>query len=136
MASIKELIRSEADQSLSFGDYERPEKGKKADFEFQGDIYEIKTFCEITKLERNGAFTYESVPGTVVTEFRLTDDGMEFTAEGPEDAQITVGLEPDSEYSVRENGQDLGIMETNLGGKLVFSLELSQGKKTIQLVKQ
>ena len=30
----------------------------------QGDLYKVKTFKEITKLERNGMFVYESVPGT------------------------------------------------------------------------
>ena len=49
-----------------------------------------KTFKEITKLERNGMFVYESVPGTAV--FDLAQDGsqMSFRVEGPEDAQITV----------------------------------------------
>lgn len=34
-----------------------------------GDLYKVKTFKEITKLERNGMFVYESVPGTAVTDF-------------------------------------------------------------------
>ena len=32
------------------------------DFEFCGDLYKVKTFFEITKLEKNGMFVYESVP--------------------------------------------------------------------------
>ena len=43
-------------------------KTKKDGFEFQGDIYKVKTFKEITKLEKNGMFVYESVPGTAVEE--------------------------------------------------------------------
>ena len=37
-----------------------------------GDMYKVKTFKEITKLERNGMFVYESVPGTAV--FDLAQD--------------------------------------------------------------
>ena len=56
MAVVKELIRTEENQSISFGNYELPQKSKVSDFEFQGDIYKVKTFKEITKLERNGMF--------------------------------------------------------------------------------
>ena len=54
MSVISELIRSEADGTLSFGNYELESKSKKQDFEHQGDLYKVKTFKEITKLERNG----------------------------------------------------------------------------------
>ena len=69
-------------------------------------------------------FVYESGPGTAV--FSLKQDGscMEFEVEGAEDAQITVEMEADTEYSVSINGEDAGKMQTNLGGKLSFSEEL------------
>ena len=54
MAVIKELIRSEADGTISFGDYTLNEKSKLQDFEHQGDLYKVKTYHDITKLERNG----------------------------------------------------------------------------------
>ena len=73
MAVIDELIREEENGSISFGNYELPTKTKKDGFEYNGDSYKIKTFNEITKLERNGMFVYESVPGTVVHEFRAND---------------------------------------------------------------
>ena len=66
MAVVEEIIRVEADGTLSFGDYTLNQKTKKEGFEFQGDQYKVKTFAEITKLERNGMFVYESVPGTSV----------------------------------------------------------------------
>ena len=62
MAAVKELIRVEADGSISFGDYELAAKTKLKDFNHQGDLYKVKTFREITKLERNDLFVYESVP--------------------------------------------------------------------------
>ena len=100
MAVVKELIRTEDNGSLSFGNYELDQKSKLSDFEHKGDLYKVKTFREITRLERNGAFVYESVPGTAVTDLVMFDGGMTFTVEGPEDAQITVELEAETEYKV------------------------------------
>ena len=62
MAVVEELIRTEADGGISFGNYELDTKTKVSDFEYEGDLYKVKTFKEITKLERNGLFVYESVP--------------------------------------------------------------------------
>lgn len=124
MAAVKELIRKESDNTISFGDYTLGEKTKLDNFEWQGDLYKVKTFQEITKLEKNGSFVYESVPGTAVEHLMETEKGMEFSVEGPEDAQITVGLEADTEYEVYVGGGDAGNMKTNLGGKLSLSVEL------------
>ena len=63
MTAVKELLRANEDGTISFGDYTLPSKTKKEGFEFEGDIYKVKTFSEITKLEKNGMFVYESVPG-------------------------------------------------------------------------
>ena len=82
MAVISELIRSEADGTISFGDYSLSTKAKLDNFEHQGDVYKVKTCREITKLERNGMFVYESVPGTAVEHLKATDTGMEFSVEG------------------------------------------------------
>ena len=49
---------------------------------------------------------------------------MECEVEGAEDAQITVEMEADTEYSISIDGEDAGEMQTNLGGKLSFSVEL------------
>ena len=127
MAAIKELIRKESDNTISFGDYTLDKKTKLDNFEYQGDLYKVKTFWEITKLEKNGSFVYESVPGTAVEHLKETEKGMEFKVEGPEDAQITVGLEADTEYEVYVGGGDAGNMKTNLGGKLSLSVELDAG---------
>mgnify|MGYP007049314938 FL=1 len=51
-----ELIYVEEDGTLGFGDYTLTEKSKVNDFEFNGDLYKVKTFFEMTKLERNGMF--------------------------------------------------------------------------------
>ena len=44
MATIKELIRTEAAGGLSFGNYELDTKSKLSDFEYNGDLYKVKTF--------------------------------------------------------------------------------------------
>jgi len=45
--------------------------------------------------------------------------------EGPEDAQITIELEEDAEYEVSIDGNSVGTMATNMGGKLSFSVEIA-----------
>ena len=134
MTVIEGLIRTENDGSLSFGNYELDTKFKVSDFEHFGDTYKVKTFKEITKLERNDLFVYESVPGTVVTNFKMNGDEVEFDVEGYEDTQIALGLEAEKEYRVYVDGVDVGSGETNLGGKLVLSVELGSGVKTIRVV--
>ena len=91
MAVVKELIRTESNGSISFGDFTLNEKAKKEDFKHEGDIMKVKTYNEITRLEKNGMVLYESVPGTAVTGLKETEDSLEFSVEGPEDAQITLG---------------------------------------------
>lgn len=128
MAVIKELIRTEANGTISFGDYSLMQRAKLDNFEHDGDLYKVKTFREITKLERNGMFVYESVPGTAVTELSVTEDGMTFQVEGTEDAEITLGLEEEKDYQVSVEGVSAGQMKTNLGGKLTISVELDPEK--------
>ena len=124
MSVVSELIRTEADGTISFGNYELPAKSKLSDYQHQGDMYKVKTFKEITKLERNGMFVYESVPGTAVSHLKATENGMSFTVECPTDAQITVELEEETSYQVFVDDKEVGEMKTNLGGKLVLSVEL------------
>ena len=124
MSVISELIRSESDGTISFGDYTLAEKNKLEDYKHDGDLYKVKTYADITKLERNGMFVYESVPGTAVEHFDCSADKVSFVVEGKEDAQITLELEPETEYDITVAGNDAGKMKTNLGGKLNLSVEL------------
>lgn len=128
MPVIEELICTAQDGTISFGNYKLGQKAKKSDFEYQGDMYKVKTYNEITKLERNDMFVYESVPGTVAENFRVTDEGVEFTVEGDKDAQITVQLENDTDYEVYVDDVAVGSMMTNMSGKLSVSVELEEGQ--------
>jgi len=126
MSVVNELIRAGENKGVSFGNYKLTAKSKVDGFELDGDIYKVKTFNEITKLEKNGLFVYESVPGTAVNNLTLTDKGMSFVAEGADTVQVTVGLAADTEYKVFINDLQADKMKTNLSGKLVMSLELSE----------
>lgn len=134
--SDKELLFIEQDGSLSFGNHMLDEKAKMDDFKYNGDLLKCKTYKPMTKLEKNGMFVYESVPGTSVYHFIETDAGVEFEVEGSEDAQITVGLAEDTEYEIVVAGTSAGKMKTNLGGKLSFNAELAgSGKMKVSIKK-
>ena len=136
MAVVEELLRAESDKTLSFGNHKLAAKAKLEDYEHGGNLYKVKTFKELTKLEKNGMFAYESEPGTSVNRFEETENGLTFTVEGDEDAQITVGLEEDTAYKVYVNGANAGEMKTNLSGKLSISVELaSVGAVEVKIVK-
>ena len=134
---MAELIYVQENGKLAFGDYTLAAKAKADGFEFGGDLYKVKTFQEITKLERNGMFVYESVPGTNVTEFSANDKELRFTVEGTTDTQVTLELEAETEYKLFIDGTNIGKMKTNLGGKLVCSLQLAAGRNSeVRVVKQ
>lgn len=124
MAIVEELLRNEESGAISFGNHKLDTKQKKEDFEHLGDLFKVKTYKEMTKLEKNGLFLYESVPGTSVLNFTEMENGVEFLVEGDEDSQITVGLQDDTEYEVYIDGNSVGVMKTGLGGKLNLSVEL------------
>lgn len=132
MAVVKELLRTEADNTLSFGDYTLDAKAKVEDYEFGGNLYKVKTFKEITKLERDGAFVYESVPGTAVTEFKATEGGVEFSVCGSKDAEITIELSENTEYEVNIGGR-ASKMSTGISGKLSFSVNL-EGEGEVKII--
>lgn len=125
MSVVSELIRTEADQTISFGDYTLGAKAKLDNFKHADAVYKVKTFREITRLEKDGMFAYESVPGTAVTHLRRDADALHFMVEGPEDAKITLGLEEETAYEVVIAGNPVGTLTTNLGGKLTLSVELN-----------
>ena len=107
MPVVNELIRSEADGAISFGNYKLDTKSKLPDFEHCGDTYKVN-------------------------DFKATDTSVSFMVEGNEDAQITLGLEEGTSYDIRINDKDAGTMATNMGGKLVLSVEFD-GEKPVKV---
>ncbi|MCD7743967.1 MAG: endosialidase [Lachnospiraceae bacterium] len=136
MSGILELICTEEDGTLSFGNYELAEKAKKSDFEHDGDLYKVKTFADITKLERNGMLVYESVPGTAVHKFHATGNGVSFDVEAKGTVQIILGMEEDAEYKVYIQDVNVGTVKTSMGGKLVLSVDTgAEGAAAVKVVK-
>lgn len=136
MSVVEELIRKEDDGTLSFGNYLLETKTKKADFAYEGASYKIKTFREITKLEKNGTLVYESVPGSAVTGFRGNGSVVEFDVEAAGDLGFTLEMEPSEEYKLVVNGVSAGRIPTNVGGKLNASLSLEEGvKASVKVIK-
>ena len=136
MAIVEELIRAEENGAISFGNHRLDVKAKVENFEHAGDLWKVKTYKSITKLEKNGLFAYESVPGTSVSHFVEKENGVSFQVEGDEDAQITIGLEDETEYDVFIDGENTGTMKTNLGGKLNLSVELAgSGEVSVKVIR-
>lgn len=135
MAVVEGLISTGEDGNLNFGSYTLDTKSKISGYEHFGDSYKVKTFKEITKLERNDSFVYESVPGTFVSDFSVSEAEVEFNVEGISDTQIALGLEPEQEYHVYIDNANTGSAKTNLGGKLIFSVELGETSKHIKVVR-
>lgn len=125
MAVVEQLICEGEGGAINFGNHLLDAKKKVEDFAFCGDLYKVKTYQAMTKLEKNGMFLYESVPGTSVNHLKETDEGLSFLVEGAEDAQLTVGLKEDTEYEVFVGGESIGRMKTNLGGKLSIGVEFT-----------
>lgn len=136
MANVKELLKAEENGSLSFGDYSLTQKTKLDDFSFEGNVYKVKTFQEITRLEKNGGVVYESVPGSAVHGYKETERQIVFEAEAADDLQITLEVEPEKEYKVFVNDTNIGKLKSSLSGKISFSIELDAGETAkVQIVK-
>ena len=133
---MAEILYAGENGTVAFGDHTLREKTKVEDFAFGADLLKVKTYADITRFEKNGLFVYESVPGTTVTGFKETADGMEFTVSGKGAVSITLGLQDDTLYEISEDGGDTGAVKTGLGGKLSLSLDLSGDRKAFVTVKK
>ncbi len=135
MLDRNEVINVDADSALSFGNYSVKEKQKVSNFDVNGDIYNIKTHKDITRLEKNNKLLYESVPGTKATGFKITDKCVTFTAFGFTDSQITLELEPEKEYGIVIDNINVGSAKSNMSGKVNFSIELDDTPKFVKIEK-
>ena len=144
MANVKELLKAEENGSLSFGDYSLTQKTKLDDFSFEGDTYKVKTFQEITRLEKNGGVVYESVPGSAVHGYKETErehlkeiiDEKFIDKLQKKATKYANEVEPEKEYKVYVNDTNIGKLKSSLSGKISFSIELDAGETAkVQIVK-
>ena len=136
MGEHQVILQAKENGTLEFGDYTLTHKGKVDNFEFEGDVYKVKTFHEVTKLEKNDMFVYESVPGSTVKAYHAAADEVKFKVSSFEDIQITLELEPNQAYEAFVNQHSAGVMMTNVSGKLSISVELNPGEEAdIRVVK-
>ena len=120
-----DIISTSENGKLSFGNYTLTEKQKKEDFPHCGDLYKIKTYNTMTKLEKNGLFLFESVPGTDVTDF-----------EENESYSTYAGGSKNTDYDIEIDGKSIGKIKSNTSGKVSFSVELTAGdKKDVKIIK-
>ena len=136
MAIIGKLIQVETDGSISFGNYELLKKEKAIDFEVGGNLYDLRTFSEITKLNKDGALLYESIPGTSVHALKVTDKLVQFKVAGTAETQITMELSPNTDYNLFVEGVKLGKIKSSLAGKIIFSVDYcSKDPKLVEIKK-
>ena len=135
MAVIEELIRLEDNGSISFGNYLMDEKKKVLDFEVAGNLYKVKTYKDITKLEKNGKMLLETVPGATIHNFDMVAKNIEFSFESDDDVQITMELEPEKDYKLLVDDVLVGKISSNIGGKVNFSVELNNNCSAVKIEK-
>ena len=135
MSVIEELIRLEDNGNISFGNYLMDEKKKVLDFEVLGNLYKVKTYKDITKLEKNGKMLLETVPGSTIHNFNMDAKTITFEVEAAEDVQITMEIEPEKEYKLSLDDMVVGKISSNIGGKISFSVELNKGRSDVKIEK-
>ncbi len=135
MSVIEELIKIESDGTLSFGNYLLESKMKVVDFEVNGDLYYVKTYKEITKLEKNSKLLVETVPGATVHGLKIDEKRVEFRIEGKDDIKITMELEAGKDYKVFIDEFNVGSVKSNLSGKINLSVDAKSGAKEVRIEK-
>ncbi len=135
MAVINEIICTEADGSLSFGNYEVAEKQKVEGFKVGNDEYKVRTHKEVTRLSKNGNLVLETVPGATVHSLKVGDRVTTFDIEGKGSTMVTLELIPDSTYSIYVDDVNIDKVNTNMAGKISFSVELDSNDKAVRIEK-
>ncbi len=124
MKTVSTLISGSDEELLSFGDFSQSEKKKYTDFDYRGDLYYVKTCQEITKLEKNGLFEYESVPGTSVFGYDSGVDYKAFEVTGQGNTQIVLAVEDGAEYTPYINGELADETDVDISGKFCLNVIL------------
>jgi len=125
---VKEGIRTETENVFSFGDFTAKAKLKLNDFELGGDLYNLRSHAESTRIEKNGGLLLEAVPGAACFYFRQSEKQTAFSAAGQGETQITLELEPNTEYSLSVGNDEPLTVKTTASGKITFSVNLNKAE--------
>ena len=123
---IKEGIRVETDNVFSFGDFTAATKLKINSFEIGGDLYNLRSHAESTRIEKNGALLFEAIPGATCFYFRQNENQTAFSAAGLGATQITLELEPNTEYTLTVGTAKPTAVKTSSTGKISFNANLNK----------
>ena len=138
MAVIREGILVAANGSISFGNHEAADKIKVDDFEHQGAIYSVRTHKDVTRLEKNNDLLFEAVPGATIHNFVMDESGCDFEIEGKGNCQVTICLEPQTEYSYTtcaNEGSSISIASSRASGKHTIGVTLSSSLQKVSIKK-
>lgn len=136
MGVIAEGIIVNSDNTISFGNHIATTKVKIDDYKIGEDTYKLRAYNEVTRLTINHILVFESTPGVTVHNFNYTKDKVNFKIEGNDNAQITLELEPNSEYKILLNGRLLDESKANaISGKLSFSFSFDKKLDEVAIAK-
>ena len=132
MSVVQEIIKIEND-NLCFGNYLLKEKNKVDNFVFEDDKYKVKTYNKITRLEKNDSLVLETIPGSAINNFNMSENDISFSAEGFNETQITFDLQANKNYEIKIDNILIGTEKSNSFGKLCFSVNLTDAPKDIKI---
>ena len=132
MSVVQEIIKIEND-NLCFGNYLLKEKNKVDNFVFEDDKYKVKTYNKITRLEKNDSLVLETIPGSAINNFNMSENDISFSAEGFNETQITFDLQANKNYEIKIDNILIGTEKSNSFGKLCFSVNLTDVSKDIKI---
>jgi len=121
---MSDIIFVNGDNTLGFGDYTLAEKTKFDNFAFGGDTYQVKSFKDFTKLEKNENLVYESIPGTTVAAFAATEHGVSAKLTGNGETSVTFELKPETFYKVFVDKVEKELVNSGIAGKVSISVDL------------
>lgn len=125
---MKKLIEINEQSNLNFGDYTLSEKSKE-NIIYNEYEYKLKTFKDVTRLERDELLIYESVPGTYVENFSYKSDEISFMVSGNDTASIIIGVNQDSNFSLTIDDKFYPETVCISPGKLNINLNFNKENK-------
>lgn len=68
-------------------------------------------------------------------QFKVTDNGVSFEVEGNGSSQITMELEPATDYKLIISDVTVGNIRSTVSGKLSFSVDCAKEAQTVEIKK-